>query len=266
MKQETHNKVTVVISIIALILSIVFPYFKENILDKPKLFHSSSSTINLTHYFGNPSLGLNINFINTGEKPTIIKKVEIALFNAKNELILKKKKGNIFQQYASNSQNVITLNPRTENSYNIYLQLNDVENEENNNEISNLNNSAIEDLNRQGCTIINYNAIGQNIQLCDSIYRKIETTCNSNLSSLKAGDYKILFYVYQDDYSEPQLIFGKSFKISEINKQNITKSIQNYKWGSQLFNTNKVLYSQGTNINVYELTNEDIKTLKQNDK
>ena len=190
MQQTTYNKLSVTISIIALFLSVSFPFFKEAYLDKPKVFTSSSKYLNLTHQFGNSMLGLNLNLVNTGEKATIVTRVEVALFNASNEILIKPKEARIVNPNG-NYQNSIALNSKLESSNFIYLDLNDADNEEILEEINNLNESAIKDLDRQGCTIYNYPGQGMsNIQLCDSIFSKINNFSINNLESLKIGDYK----------------------------------------------------------------------------
>lgn len=275
LRQEEYNRKGYKISIIAIIISliaIIFPIIKEKYIDSAEIFCYTSNYLTLSQFYGNPSLMLPITFVNTGKKPSLVKKIDIKLYSANNEIILKGKQGEIYGQYASYPQNVIALSPISESSFNIYLRLNDDESEEKRNRVRLLENLSIEDLKNQNGLILRANILSQdlsiktNIEITDSVFQQIRDFCYSNLSTLKTGDYKILYYLYFDNSSEPQQIVGKWFKISEGNISQLRKSISNYKTGAQLNvdYSDKLLYKEGVMIRCYDLTDEDIRILTKN--
>lgn len=265
MKQEKYNSWAICISFLALVLSIGFPYFKQSFLDCPEISNTSSKYITLTHYFGNPSIGLDVNLINIGEKIALIDKIQISLFNGNNELLIKRKEANIIDFVNRESQNLIVLQPNLGDSYTLILNLNDMEDEEKIEEINNVNNAVVKYFNEKRYYMFSY-PDGQDIKLNDSMYNKIQSICIRNMESLKTGDYKVMYYIYQVGKKKPAIIIGKRFKIANTNKTAISLSFENYRWGANIFNPNKFLYRPGSDIRVYEILQEDENILKENDK
>ena len=96
--QEKYNRRAYIISILAIaisLLAVFFPTIKEKYIDSPVIYYFTSNYLTLSQFYGNPSLMLPITFVNSGKRSSLLKKIDIELYNASNEIILKGKKGEI---------------------------------------------------------------------------------------------------------------------------------------------------------------------------